>query len=159
MARIERSIEIDRPAEEVWEVLADVSRLPRFSPMTVRVTDAPARLERPGQTFKQVVRVVGMDLESDWTVQVLEPNRILTVEGTAEHDARCLLVERIDPIPSGSRLTLEADYDLPYGKLGELADKLLVERRVERECGQILENLKDLVEAAGTAAGTGASGA
>ncbi len=50
------------------------------------------------------------------------------------------------PTDGGSRVELVVDYELPGSFLGELLDRLYVERRNEREAQHSLENLKDLVE-------------
>jgi glucose/arabinose dehydrogenase len=47
---------------------------------------------------------------------------------------------------SSDRVELSVDYDLPGGLLGDLLDRLYVERRNEREAEHSLQNLKDLVE-------------
>jgi uncharacterized membrane protein len=46
----------------------------------------------------------------------------------------------------GSRVRLEVDYDPPWGILGEIADKVLFERRHEEEAESLLVRLKELCE-------------
>ncbi len=50
------------------------------------------------------------------------------------------------PTDGGSRVELVVDDELPGSFLGELLDRLYVERRKEREAQPSLDNLKDLVE-------------
>ncbi len=50
------------------------------------------------------------------------------------------------PTDGGSRVELVVDYELPGSFLGEILDRLYVERRNEREAQHSLENLKDLLE-------------
>ena len=54
--------------------------------------------------------------------------------------------QSVEATAAGSRLDLHVDYDLPGGVLGDVADRLYVERRNEREAEHSLQNLKDLVE-------------
>ncbi len=50
------------------------------------------------------------------------------------------------PTSGGSSVQLVVDYELPGSFLGELLDRVYVERRNEREAQHSLENLKDLLE-------------
>ncbi len=50
------------------------------------------------------------------------------------------------PTDGGSRVELVVDYELPGSFLGELLDRVYVERRNQREAQHSLENLKDLLE-------------
>ena len=68
MATIDHDAVIERPAAQVWAILEDVRRLPELSASTVEVRDAPDRLTAEGQTFTQVVQVLGKRFESEWVV-------------------------------------------------------------------------------------------
>lgn len=52
----------------------------------------------------------------------------------------------VHPTSRGCRVDLEVEYDLPGGVLGDIADKVYVERRNEREAEHSLQNLKEIVE-------------
>ena len=45
-------------------------------------------------------------------------------------------------------MSFDVDYDPPFGILGEIADKLVFERRNEEQAEQILARLKELCEGA-----------
>lgn len=49
--------------------------------------------------------------------------------------------------PTRTRLTIDVDYELPLGPLGRLASRLGVERLAGRETAEILDRLRDLIEA------------
>jgi uncharacterized protein YndB with AHSA1/START domain len=49
VSTIKRSIDIDAPAERVWDLLEDVRRLPEYSASTDEVREAPERLTTVGQ--------------------------------------------------------------------------------------------------------------
>ena len=57
-----------------------------------------------------------------------------------------VLGTRYQGILAGSSVELEVEYDLPLGFLGEIADKLVVERKNEDEAETILQRLKELCE-------------
>jgi hypothetical protein len=150
MATIERSVDVDRSAADVWAVLEDVRRIPAYSPSTVAVADAPERLSAVGQRFRQTVVVLGCRYESDWTVTEFQPGRRLAFEGTVGLGARYCLVEEVDPRgPDRSRLTVRITFTMPLGLLGRLAGALGVQRRAEHEAEQVLANVKSHLEAGG----------
>jgi uncharacterized membrane protein len=147
MATIERSVEVDRPAADVWAVLEDVRQIPVYSPSTVAVADAPERLSAAGQRFRQTVMVLGRRFESQWTVTELQPGRLVAFEGTVGVGARYCLVEEVDASgPDRSRLTVRITFTMPLGVLGRLAETLGVQRRAQREAEQVLANLKAHLE-------------
>jgi uncharacterized membrane protein len=155
MPTIERSIDIDRPAGDVWAVLEDVRRLPDFSPSTVEVT-APPRLDHVGQTFRQVVVLAGRRFESEWKVAGLVPGRCLAIEGSLVPGTHYRINEQLHPLADDRcRFTLRMQYKLPFGPLGRLAGKLGVESKAADEAAGLLEGLKRVVERREAAAAPG----
>jgi len=153
MGTIERSIEVERPAEDVWAVLADVRQIPTYSPSTVAVTQAPDRLSAVGQRFRQTIRVMGRDFESDWTVTDLQPGRRVALDGTIGVGARYGLVEEVEPLgPDRSVFTVRITFTLPLGVLGRVAGALGAQRRAQHEAEEVLANVKSQLES-GDAAG------
>jgi uncharacterized membrane protein len=147
MGTIVRSIDVERSADEVWAVLEDVRQIPAYSPSTVAVSEAPDRLAAPGQRFRQTVKVLGRQFESDWTVTELQPGRRVALEGTIGVGARYCLVEEVEPLGVGrSRFTVRISFMMPLGLLGRVADALGVQRRAQREAEQVLANVKARLE-------------
>lgn len=155
MAHIVRDTHVACPPAAVFAVLLDIERLPEFSDMTVDIRGGPGRPLQVGDTFEQVVRVAGKELETDWRVVAVEPDRLLHVEGSAPGSGRATLIERVEPEGDGCRVELDVEYDLPLGFLGEMLDKLFVEGRNEEDAETILAKLKALCE--GAASGSTAS--
>jgi hypothetical protein len=152
VATIEHAQVIDRPAAEVWAILEDVRRLPELSRSTVEVRDAPDRLTSVGQTFTQVVTVVGKRFESTWVVTAFEAGRSFAIEGDVGYGVRYCLRETIEPLgPDRCRFRLLITYTLPLGALGRLAGRLGVERRAAAEASEVVEGLKAVAEAASPA--------
>jgi uncharacterized membrane protein len=147
VATIEHVVDIERPAAEVWAVLEDVRRLPEFSKSTVAVRDAPERLTRPGQTFRQEVRLLGRRFESEWVVVDLHPGECLQIEGDVGYGVRYCLVESLHALDGDRcRFGIRVTYRLPLGALGRLASRLGVERRAEAEAREVVSGLKRLAE-------------
>jgi len=148
MTNILRDIKVDCPPEHVFDVLSNVERLPEFSDMTVRVENAPGRPVEIGDRFDQVVRVAGIEIDTEWAVTEVVTGSRLRVEGRSKSNGTASLTETFTPDRSGCRVQLEVDYDPPLGLLGEIADKLVFEKKHEDEAEQILTRLKALCEGA-----------
>ncbi len=129
MGVIERSIQVRAEPARVWDVLADVRRLPQVSTYTVEVKNAPERLTQRGQRFTQVVVAVGKRFESEWEVRRFDPGRALAIEGSVGFGVRYCLTQTVAPAgPGCSTLGVRIQYKLPFGPLGRVAARLGVER-------------------------------
>lgn len=148
MATIEHVQVIERPAAVVWEILEDVRRLPELSRSTVEVRDAPARLTSVGQTFTQVVKVLGKRFESTWVVTAFEAGRSFAIEGDVGYGVRYCLRELLEPDGDDRcRFRLLITYTLPLGVLGRAAGRLGVEGRANAEAAAVVEGLRAVAEA------------
>ncbi len=145
MTTIERRIEIQAPPNEVFKELIDLHRLDRWSTIT-ESHDGPTTTLKTGDEFKQTIRVAGMKLPTEWRCVECDPPNLVAYQATAPGGGRLNMRQTVVPTGSASRVELTVDYDLPGGFLGDVLDRLYVERRNQREAEQSLQNLKDLVE-------------
>lgn len=148
MGHLTRSTTIDCAPERVFAVLSDVDRLPQFSSMTVDVRNGPGRPIQAGDTFDQVVKILGKELESRWRVVEVRPPSVIRCEGEATAGARATLTETLAPEGTGTRVELDVDYDLPLGILGDAVDAVFLHSKNEEQADEILARLKSLCEAA-----------
>jgi hypothetical protein len=56
-------------------------------------------------------------------------------------------ISKLEPVGSGTEVFFELDFELPGGFLGQFADKLFVERAIERDVKHSSDNYKAIVEA------------
>lgn len=148
MATIEHEAVVERPAAAVWAILEDVRRLPELSASTIEVRDAPARLTAEGQTFTQVVQVLGKRFESQWVVADFGPGRRFAIEGDVGYGVRYCLHEEVEDLGGDRcRFRLRITYTLPLGVLGRVASRLGVERRARAEAAEVVAGLKAVAEA------------
>lgn len=147
MARIERRIEINRAPNEVFDALTDLDALLHWATLVVANHDLPEKPLQAGHRFRQTVSVAGVKLETDWEVVELERPRYVVYHATVRGGGRLDMRQTVSPIDGGSRVEIEADYDLPGGILGDVLDRMYVEQRNERELEASLQNLKAFVEA------------
>lgn len=79
MIRVTSSIEVARPADEVFAFIADAENNPRWQGgmRSCRwVTAAPIRV---GSTYTQQARFLGRDIDSTFEVTDLQPGRSITI--------------------------------------------------------------------------------
>ncbi len=150
MTTINRQISISCAPARVFEVLADVERLAEFSHMTVEVTNAPGRTLQVGDRFNQVVKVLHVDVDTEWEVTEVVTDEIIRVKGLSTANGSATLTQRVEPQGAGSLVTFEIEYDPPFGILGDIADKAVFEQRHEKDAEQILVGLKTLCEGVST---------
>jgi uncharacterized membrane protein len=145
MTSIEEDITIDAAPEAVFKELVDLHRLDRCSTITLGHEGRDEPVEA-GDEFTHTVRIAGIHLPTEWRCTEAEPPNVVAYEATSRGGGRLTMRQVVMPSDRGSRVVLNVDYDLPGGFLGDLLDRLYVERRNEREAEHSLQNLKDLVE-------------
>ena len=131
--KIEEQIEIARPPEQVYAVVADLERGPEWQPTLVRV-DAERGTE--------VRRIAGHERESRFEVTRAEPPRLFEI---VSHDGpvRAWATFELEPAGAGTRVRFSLVLELS-GAL-RFAGPML-RGRAEREARDNLERLKKLVE-------------
>jgi uncharacterized protein YndB with AHSA1/START domain len=145
MIAIRKSADVNTSPEQVFTLLTDLDRLPEWSTVTVATHDAPSGELRQGDTFRQTLRVVGKQIDAQWTVTELDRPRHVAYEATGPAGAWLRMAQTVESSSEGSRVSVEIDYELPGGAIGGVASSLM-ERRNEREVEHSLHNLADLAE-------------
>jgi carbon monoxide dehydrogenase subunit G len=148
MTTIHRESHIAAPPAKVFAVLADVERLAEFSHMTVAVRNAPGRALAVGDHFEQVIKILHIELDTEWEVTQLITDELIRVEGRSKANGAASMTQRVSVDGDGSRVVFDIDYEPPLGLLGDIADRLVFEGRHEADAEQILASLKTLCEGA-----------
>ena len=146
VTNIQRQISISCTPTKVFEVLADIERLAEFSHMTVGISNGPGRMLAVGDHFDQVVKVLHIELDTEWEVTEIVPGETIRVEGRSKANGSASVTQHIVAEGEGSLVTFEVEYDPPFGILGDIADKVVFEKRHEHDAEQILVALKALCE-------------
>jgi uncharacterized membrane protein len=146
MSKFTRDVVVACPPSHVFGVLSNVERLPEFSHLTVAIRNGPGRVIEVGDRFEQSVRVLGIEFDTDWEVTEVVADTTIRVEGRSQHSGKASLTQNVAPEGTGSRVTFEVDYDPPFGILGDIADKVVFERKNEEDAEHILARLKELCE-------------
>lgn len=111
----------------------------------VDTRDVSQRPLRPGCTFRQTIRVLGRELDSEWRITELEPGRHVAYEATTPMGGSLTMKQTVLSREAGSRVQLAIDYELPGGLVGDMLEHI-VEGQNEREAERSLQNLKELLD-------------
>jgi uncharacterized protein YndB with AHSA1/START domain len=149
--RVDREIDVDRPATEVFDRLTRIDELPRWQPSIVEaVVTSPGPIG-VGSTFRIVVDVGGKRTEAEGTVVDFErPSRLgLTASaGPAEITARAA----VSPLSeTASRVALSTEIVLG-GMLRFIEG--MARGRIEVEIPAAADALKEWLEAEDVSAGS-----
>lgn len=142
MEKIEVSVVIDRPAEEVWAYAMDFEKRPlwRSGLLEDKVTsEGPIGV---GTTHHAVGQMIGRRMEFDAVITEYEPPHKCCDQSTAGPfpAETCLALQ---PVEGGTRVTQVVEADV--GGFFRLAEPLVV-RLVRRNLESELHNLKDILE-------------
>lgn len=132
---------VDRPPEQVFAYVADVSRHARWSPKPFRVADLPPTGEMVvGSTFTSYGYLPGRsDHRNEVRVLELEPPERLVLESVdASGTYRSTFV--VAPRDSGSTVLRELDLPRPEGVLG-ITMPLFIRSVLGRDMSKGLRNL------------------
>jgi uncharacterized membrane protein len=142
MTKIERSIVIDRPVEEVWIYIHDPSKDATWQATLLeseQLTDGPVGV---GTRVREVRQFLGVRVEVAWEVTEYEPTSRSSIESvTGPVPFRGSYV--LEPVNGGTKLTVVGELDA-HG-LFKLAEPVFA-RMTGRELESNLGHLKDLLE-------------
>jgi ligand-binding SRPBCC domain-containing protein len=132
--RLEREQYLDRPLSSVFAFFADAGNLERITPSWLSfrlLSEAPIEM-RVGTQIDYRLRVHGVPLR--WTSVIEEwlPERSFVDRQLRGPYVLWHHRHRFDASGPGTLVRDEVDYELPLGRLGELAHPLFVRRDLER---------------------------
>jgi uncharacterized protein YndB with AHSA1/START domain len=141
MPRVLTTIEIDRPVDEVFGFLTDLSNAPLWTVDLLEVRHAgPLAI---GARGTDVRRMSGKQVEMPWEVTRLDPPN--TVQFTYGPPFPAIATFTLEPTPAGSRLTCDTTLEL-QGVYRLLAPLVVWEAR--RVDARQFRNAKELLEKA-----------
>ena len=102
--RIEQSVEIERPPDEVFSFVADLRNDARWAPACEDVQNASEGPPGVGATFRQAGRLLGRRFEVPIEITAYEPNRKIVIEPVAG-PVQLTHVRSVEGTTGGTRLT------------------------------------------------------
>lgn len=140
MALIAETADLPAPPERVWEKVADLSAWPEWQSIHQGFPDGAPELA-PGTTFKQKVKIMGMPGEVDWTVETVEPNTRLELQGKGPMGTTMRTAYALQAENGGTRVAYEAEFG--GAALAAMAGPL--EKESRKGAAESLEKLRALV--------------
>jgi hypothetical protein len=140
-------IHIDAPLEAAHAFLTDAARIPEWNSSVVEVRDVQGPLDTVGGSYTAILKLGGRRLETRWETTRVEGKRLAEFVASSPAGGSATSTSTLEPADRGTDLILEVDYELPGGFVGGMADKLFVERAIERDIKHSLENVKAICEA------------
>jgi uncharacterized protein YndB with AHSA1/START domain len=146
MIKIETSIVINRPVEEVFEYMSNAKNNPQWqsgAQEVIKTSEGPIGV---GTAYKSVNRLLGRRLEATVEFTAYEPNK--RVAGKVTSGPVPFRFENIfEPTEDGGTKVMNSGEGEPGGFF-KLAEPL-VGRMVQRQVEANFANLKDMLEAQG----------
>jgi uncharacterized protein YndB with AHSA1/START domain len=146
MAHVKLTEHIEAPIERVFDLFIDVKRWPEFMPGGGEIKEVTGPLDKVGTRICDVTQFMGRKLESWEEIVEVERPRLLKIrsegggfKGTATYT--------LTTVGTGTDLVAESDYEVPAGFLGHVADRLFLEKAMERQMRHAGENMKAFLEA------------
>jgi uncharacterized membrane protein len=146
MGHVSKTIHIDAPIADVWQLAVDCARIPEWNVSFMEVRDCAGRLDRVGAGYTAVARVLGRQFDTRWETTKVEPLKVLEEAGTAPGGGHATVATTFAESGGGTDLSIELDYTLPGGLFSGVLEKLAA-GAVERDLRHSNENFKALCEA------------
>ena len=142
--RVEGSIEVEAPAEQVYEYWHTLENLPQFMTNVEEV-----RSTGPDTTHWRVKGPLGASLEFDARTTQDEPNEAIgwnTEDGEVQTSGQVRFQQVTE---NRTRVEVQMNYwDAPGGKAGEVASRIVANPQIMMQ--QDLQNFKEIIEGTAT---------
>lgn len=126
MVTVSRTFAVDKPVDQVVAYLADFANAEQWDPGTQTCVQTSTGPVQVGTTWHNVSKIAGVTTELDYTLESLEPGRIVLVgrNDTATSTDTITVV----PKGTGSEVTYDAHLELKgIAKVGAPAIKVIFE--------------------------------
>ena len=136
---------INAPVEQVWQTLSAIGDIYQWNPGVKASRTTSAQAKGYGATrFCDL----GGENHLDEKVVAWQPNEKLTMRivGTNLPFVTADIRFTLHPEPDGTRVAVSPQYQLKYGLMGSLLDRLYVRRSYRRGMEALLVGLKRFVE-------------
>ena len=140
MVRIDFTVEVERDAQEIFEYLIDLARLPEWQSSAVEShADGPLT---EGARIVERRRILGREVESELEVTAFEPPCRLTLKGL-RGPVRFTVDHRL--VEDGDSTLVRVVAEAKPGTCMKLAEPLLA-RTAEEELRKDFDRMKEIVE-------------
>lgn len=121
MVRVEETVEIDAPAERVWELVMNPRRHEEWVPAYRESFGLPDGPLEPGDSFSQRLCLVGQEVRMAWTLLEREDPRWAKWRAAGPGSAEADVSFELQARDGASRFRYVNEFDPPGGFLGRAA--------------------------------------
>jgi len=149
LGRIEKSIEIRAPPEKVWEMLA-FDRLLEWSEGwkgELKSVEYTSKVRTPEDKLRVGASAQGIPKKKgEFNFEITESLENEKMAYRLYGKYRALGTYILEPVEKGTKLTIVADYEMPWGIFGKILEPLFFHRVMEKESERDLKNFKSILE-------------
>jgi uncharacterized membrane protein len=149
LGRIEETVLVRAPLEKVWDLLVDIENYPTYCKFIKRaqVTQHPRgkkSCDMVGAKTRMVFEIAGMRMEVEAVEAEYFHLKKFVRRGVSgmRFEASALTSTTVE----GTLLKCLMNYDLPYGILGKIMDRVFFVRAMERNIERSLDTIKEALE-------------
>jgi uncharacterized membrane protein len=146
MPRLDNSIDIKAPADQVFAYVSDVTTHPEWVKWTKEAEVTSIGKTGVGATSAGVMQVGAKKQEIETLVTEYREGEFITRRNTRGLQ----MTDRLSVLPfgEGTKVAWSIDYTPPMGGLGKLMNTIFMERLFDQLMGDSLTNLKERMESA-----------
>ncbi|MER5599146.1 SRPBCC family protein [Streptomyces sp. NPDC002265] len=122
MAEVSAEARIQASAEKVWSQLTDWSAYGEWNATHTSFPKGGPETLEVGATFQENMKLMGFPAEVEWTVEELEPARVLAIRGKGP--MAVTVATRYTLTPDGDATTLRMDGEFTGAAVSLMAGKL-----------------------------------
>lgn len=122
MAEVSAQARIQAPAEKVWAKLTDWSAYGEWNATHTSFPKGGPETLEVGGTFQENMKLMGFPAEVEWTVEELEPARVLAIRGKGP--MAVTVATRYTLTPDGDGTTVRIDGEFTGAAVSLMAGKL-----------------------------------
>lgn len=142
MSVVTASICIDAPAEQVWQLVMDASRLGEWVTIHRKLEHADDGPVCVGYRMDQQLHLRGVNLEVHWKLVECVPHERAVWEGRGPARSRARTEYVLSAENGGTRFDYRNEFHPPLGPLGAIVSRALVGGMPEREATRTLSRLR-----------------
>ena len=147
MSQVRMTAHFNAPIDRVFELGTDFKRFPEWNVSYNEVKEVTGPTDQVGTKIFAVMQILGGFVEGSAEIVEVDPPRMLKMIGSGANGGTLETVYHFTPNGAGTDMKIDLDYELPAGIIGQIADKIFVEKAIERAVRHSLENFQAFVEA------------
>lgn len=150
MKRVQKSIQINAPAQRIFDFAAQPANLPSYMPSMMEVSNV-ASLPSGGFEYDWVYKMAGVRLKGHAKYVEFQAGKLSRIR--TEGGVLSTWTWKFEANGAGTKVSVDIEYTIPVPVVGKLAETIVAKMN-ERETEVMLAHLKELTETATAAVAT-----